>query len=314
MKAIRKTRKSAVICIHTDESDQAGQPTEQLPEGETTPEEEGAHPPETPPETRNPPAETTRTEAAAPPAEAPDEPSQLENPPPATSQPHQPRRQKDDGVHIVYHHPPDHGYYHPHGPNPQQGYGGQWNTYHGGSGFRVEPYQPPQPVYVQSYNTYRPSPHVTEYAYPRSPPRYSFHSRPDHYSGLEFRGEPPQPPQPVYATHSYNTYKPSPYVTGYAHPQSPPKDSPYSRPDYYSDPGFRGEPSQPPQPLYATHNYNMYKPSPYVTEYAYPESPPRYSSYSIPDHYSRDYNSGNYENGNVTSMFSEENPNACRIV
>ncbi|KAH6769637.1 hypothetical protein C2S52_014440 [Perilla frutescens var. hirtella] len=314
VKAIKKTRKSAVICVHTEQSDEAGQPPP--PEGETTP-EEGAPPPEMPPEPSNQRAEPTE---AAPPGE---EPPESENPPPAVRQHHQPPRQEGhEGVHIVYQHPPDHGYqYHPNGPNLQQGYSGQWNAYHGGPGFRGELYHPPQPVYVQSYNTYRPSPHVTEYAYPRSPPRYSFNNRPDHYSGPGFRGEPPQPPpqppqppQPVYATHSYNTHKPSTYVTGYAYPQSPPKHSPYNRPDNYSGPGFRGEPSQPPQPQYATHNYNMYKPSPYVTEYAYPESPPKYSPYSIPDNYSRDYHSGNYENGNVTSMFSEENPNACRIV
>ncbi|KAL0388843.1 UNVERIFIED_CONTAM: hypothetical protein Sradi_2766100 [Sesamum radiatum] len=86
--------------------------------------------------------------------------------------------------------------------------------------------------------------------------------------------------------------------------------------DSHGGPGFRQEQSQPPQPVCVTHGYNAYKPSPYVTEYAYPvpNSQPRYSPYRRPDHYSQDYYSGNIGNGNITSMFSEDNPNACRIV
>ncbi|KAL2229716.1 heavy metal-associated isoprenylated plant protein 36-like [Sesamum indicum] len=80
--------------------------------------------------------------------------------------------------------------------------------------------------------------------------------------------------------------------------------------------GFTREQSQPPQPVCVTHGYNTYKPSLCVTEYAYPvpDPPPRYSQYSRPDDYSQDYYSGNIGNGNITSMFSEDNPNACRIV
>lgn len=213
MKAIKKTRKSAIICVHTEQSDQTAEQTEPTPEGAAP---EGGAPPPPPPEPTNPPAEPPQTEAT-PPAEAPNEQPQPENPPPesanATSQSHQPSKPKDlEEVHVIHHHPPDYGYRYPYGPNVRQGYGGQWNAYHG-------------------------------------------------------------------------------------------------------DPGFRGEPSQPPQPLYVTHSYNTYKPSPYVTEYAYPRSPPRYSCYSRSDNYSQDYYySGNYGNGNITSMFSEENPNACRIV
>ncbi|KAK4405512.1 hypothetical protein Sango_0557700 [Sesamum angolense] len=86
--------------------------------------------------------------------------------------------------------------------------------------------------------------------------------------------------------------------------------------DSHGSPGFRQEQSQPPQPVGVTHGYNTYKPSPYVTEYAYPvpNSQPRYPPYRRPDHYSQDYYSGNIGNGNITSMFSEDNPNACRIV
>ncbi|KAL1545328.1 extensin-like [Salvia divinorum] len=373
VKAIQKTRKSAVICVHTEETGPLEGEEEASPG-------EGPPPPETPPEPTNQRGEPPRTEAA-PPGEAQDEqpPLQPENPPPATRQPYhqQTRPNGAEGVRVVYHHPLDHGY------------GRPWNGYHVGPGFGDESHQPPPAVYVQSYNTYRPSPHVTEYAYPQPPPprysydtrpnpysdlgfkeeppqpqpqppqaqlqpqpqlspppRYTYNARPDHYSGPGFRDEPPQPqpqqpqpqpqqpqpqpqsqqqqllqpPQPVYATHSYNTFKPSPYVTGYAYPRSPPRPSTHIRPDSSWGPGLQGEseqsqPSQSPQPVYATHSQNIYRPSSYVTEYAYPESPPpRYSSYSIPENYSRDYYGGSHGNGNVTSMFSEENPNACRIV
>ncbi|XP_027339299.1 early nodulin-75-like [Abrus precatorius] len=68
---------------------------------------------------------------------------------------------------------------------------------------------------------------------------------------------------------------------------------------YHNIPTFLQEP---PQPVYVTHSYNTYRPSPYVTEYEYARSPPRHTHY---------YQNGN---GNITSMFSDENPNACRIV
>ncbi|KAJ7980317.1 Heavy-metal-associated domain protein [Quillaja saponaria] len=71
---------------------------------------------------------------------------------------------------------------------------------------------------------------------------------------------------------------------------------------------------EPPPPIYVTHSHNTYKPSPYVTEYEYVRSPPRYTNYSPMEHYNKDYRSGNNGNGNITSIFSDENPNACSIV
>ncbi|KAK6161054.1 hypothetical protein DH2020_004435 [Rehmannia glutinosa] len=217
IKAIKKTRKRAIICLHTEQqSDEPAQPTEPTPEGGEAP----------PPEPTTQPPEPTQTEATSP-AEPPPE-----NPPPETmtssesanatsSQSEQPSKPKEpEEIHVVHHHQPDYGYrYYAYGPNFQQGYNGQFNAYHGGPGFREEP---------------------------------------------------PQPPQPVYVTHSYNTYKPSPYVTEYAYPV----------------------------------HHQMHIP---VTTKVL-------SNYSIPDYYSQDYYSGNNSNGNITSMFSEENPNACTIV
>ncbi|KAK7412912.1 hypothetical protein VNO78_04665 [Psophocarpus tetragonolobus] len=77
---------------------------------------------------------------------------------------------------------------------------------------------------------------------------------------------------------------------------------------HHNNPTFLQEP---PQPVYVTHSYNTYRPSPYVTEYEYVRSPSRLTHYNRVEHYSGDYQ---YGNGNITSMFSDENPNACRIV
>ncbi|XP_058082883.1 leucine-rich repeat extensin-like protein 3 [Magnolia sinica] len=70
-------------------------------------------------------------------------------------------------------------------------------------------------------------------------------------------------------------------------------------------------------PHIVTHSYNSYKPSPYVSryamEYGYPQSP---QQYSISEPY-MDYDRRGRRNGGgtlITSMFSDENPNACRIV
>ncbi|QHO06719.1 hypothetical protein S83_046800 [Arachis hypogaea] len=80
-------------------------------------------------------------------------------------------------------------------------------------------------------------------------------------------------------------------------------------------PMFLGEP---PQHVHVTHSYNAYRPSPYVTEYEYVRLPPRYTHYNKMEYYTtRDYNHSYYNgngNGNITSMFSDENPNSCRIV
>ncbi|KAK4433891.1 Heavy metal-associated isoprenylated plant protein 23 [Sesamum alatum] len=242
VKAIKKTRKTAIICSHTEQSDE---PAAVAPPENGTPEASGEAPPPPPPESTNPPPEQPPAEAA-PPAEA-----QKEPPPPATPPPTQPENppteaklsQESDNdppsqssqsskpreheeIHVIYHHPPDYGYRYAYGHYVQNDNNRQWNAnaYPTGPGFRVEPPQPPQPP------------------------------------------QPPHPPQPVYVTHSYNTYRPSPYTTEYAYPQSPPGYSYYSRPDNYNHVYYGGS------------------------------------------------NGNGNGNGNITSMFGEENPNACTIV
>lgn len=212
VKAIRKTRKMATICSHTEPSEPPpAPPTEQAPEG--------AGPP--PPDAANPPPPQAPPSEPPPPPEPPKDPPPPENPPPDTPPPpptmapdsntgqpaQNPSVPKDVGqVHVIHHHQPDYGYRYGY----DNSYGGHWHKYHNGQGL-------PQ--------------------------------------------EPPPPPPPTYVTHSYNTYKPSPYVT----------------------------------------------------EYEYVRSPPRHVQYSRID-YSEDYHSSNNGNGNITSMFSDENPNACRIM
>lgn len=227
VKAIRKTRKIATICSHTEQTETAAQapPTEQVPESSQ---------PKPAPEAANPsPAEPPATEAAppaesAPPAEPPKDPPSPKKPLPESaaavpapvateantagpSQPTNPHAPKDVGeVHVIYHHPPDYNLrYGFHEPNP-----GHWNRCSTGQGY------------------------------------------------------------------------------------------------------LREQSSQPPQPIYVTHSYNTYKPSPYVTEYEHVPAPARHTHYSRIDHYSEDYhnNNNNNGNGNITAMFSDENPNACTIM
>ncbi|KAF9607481.1 hypothetical protein IFM89_036078 [Coptis chinensis] len=203
VRAIKKTRKIATIYSHTTPNDSPTQPTEPAPEV-------------APPAPENPPPESAPAEA--PPTEPPKDPPPPENPPPeatppsdtGANQPPQPSGPKDvEEIHVIHHHHPND--YH-HGSN------GQWNNHPTGHGY---------------WGNYR--------------------------NGHVFRPEPP-----VYASHSYNTYKPSPYIS----------------------------------------------------EYEYVRSPPRQAHYSRMEHYSEDYHSrsNNGDGNNITSMFSDENPNACSII
>ncbi|KAF5189994.1 hypothetical protein FRX31_020419 [Thalictrum thalictroides] len=176
VKAIKKTRKIATICSHINPNDP---PTEPAPEGA---------PPA--PETTNPPTESPPAEAA-PPAEPPkDPPPPPENPPPevaptpaapdnSANQPPQPSGTKDvEEIHVIHHHQNDFNYGHNGQWNNHPTGRGYWSNYSNGHAFRPEPH-----AYVShNYNTYKPSPYITEYEYNRSPPRQSHYSRMEHYS------------------------------------------------------------------------------------------------------------------------------------
>ncbi|XP_043719021.1 heavy metal-associated isoprenylated plant protein 35-like [Telopea speciosissima] len=110
------------------------------------------------------------------------------------------------------------------------------------------------------------------------PPDYGYgYSNGGHWNNYP-TGHDFRPEPPVYLTHSYNTYKPFPSIS-------------------------------------ETHSYNTYKPSSSISENEYFQSPQHTTHYSRTEHYSEDYHTRSNSGGNnITSMFSDENPNACRIV
>ncbi|XVF38784.1 hypothetical protein REPUB_Repub20aG0131600 [Reevesia pubescens] len=242
VKAIRKTRKIATICSHSEPKEAATQPTEQPPEG-------GSASPEAanPPPSEAPPAEADAQPQSQPEASPPGEPPKDQPPPEipqpepapaatdanASQQPQQPSGSKDVGeVHLLYHHPPDYG----HRYGYVHSYGEPWSR-----------------QYPNNQGNFYPEP------LNRHPNSQVFHHE--------------LPPQPAFVSHSYNTYKPSPYVTEYEYVHSPPRYTHYSRIDHYNE---------------DFHNY-----------------------YSIGSSSSSSNDNGN---GNITSIFSDENPNACRIM
>ncbi|XP_059647471.1 heavy metal-associated isoprenylated plant protein 36-like [Cornus florida] len=184
IKALKKARKMATICSHTEPTEQPAQPTEPAPEnGAPAPEAANQPPAEpAPPAETAPPTEAAPPKDPLPPENLPPEvmPSSVANANPA-SQAAQSSRPKDvEEVHVIYHHPPDYGYRFGPPQSYHHGYGRQLNNYPNGPGIR---YEPTPPAYVtHSYNSYKPSPYVTEYEYIRSPPRYTHYSRPEHYS------------------------------------------------------------------------------------------------------------------------------------
>lgn len=186
VKAIRKTRKSAIICLHTEQSDQPDQEPEPEHEGEAP---EGGAPP---PESTNPPTEHPAPPEAPSPPDNPPPPEEKPSPESAnereSSQSTQPSKPKEpEEIHVIHHHPPNYGYQYAYSHYNQEGNSGRYAyPIPRGPGFREEP---PQPVYVtHNYNTHMPLPYVTEYTYPQSPPTYSHYSRPDHYNQVYYSG------------------------------------------------------------------------------------------------------------------------------
>lgn len=332
IKAIKKVRKIATICSHTEAPDPNSQPTEASPPDGAAPSSDhsdgGAPPPEggAPPQDagNTQPAEPPQPEEAPPPPQEPprDQPppplphqnSQTQNPQLESNHPAEPQhgqpinnyRSKDvEEVQVVYHNPPDYGHrygyrdgYGPgysHGPH---GFGGQWSN-HPGTTYRNQ--QPPQPVYREpppQSNYHEPLPQPVY----RERPRPTYHEPPTHHVYHE------PPPRPFYHE---PTSRPI-----YHEPQSQPiYHEPPSQPIYHEQPPRTVYHEPRPQPIRATHSYNMYRPSTSITEYQYVRSPPQHTSYGMMDHYNMDpYRNGGPSNGNVTSIFSDENPNACTIV
>ncbi|PWA86104.1 Heavy metal-associated domain, HMA [Artemisia annua] len=149
----------------------------------------------------------------------------------------------------------------------------------------------------------------------------------EHYSSPPSPLYKPEPPQAMHVNHSYNKYKPTPYVTEYTHIRPPPQyNRSEPRPQQYTR---YNKPEQPqeytqynqPEPLQEYTQYNRPEPPLHYTHYRKPESPQPYTNFSreeSPPQYARDmevYHGSSYGNhGHVTSIFSDENPNACTIV
>ncbi|GFZ13960.1 hypothetical protein Acr_24g0001500 [Actinidia rufa] len=183
IKAIKKTRKTATICFHSETSDPQAQPTEAAP---GQPAEQAP-----PPDAVNPPATEAPPTEAPPPAEPLKDPPPPEKLPPDTtpsteSHPAQPSRPKDvEEVHVIYHHPPDYGYrYGGYSPSYGHSYGGQWNNYPNGPVFQQEPQPQPQP---QSQPQPQPQPQAQAQPQPQphqsmSPPHDTHYSRSERYS------------------------------------------------------------------------------------------------------------------------------------
>lgn len=68
-------------------------------------------------------------------------------------------------------------------------------------------------------------------------------------------------------------------------------------------------------PYHVTHSYNSYRPSPYVTGYGDPQPPQQDIRYGEAEAHHDGYyhNRGGGDGNQITSIFSDENPNACRI-
>ncbi|KAM1195131.1 hypothetical protein ACFX13_022175 [Malus domestica] len=283
VKAIKKTRKIATICSHTEQqTEPAPPPPEQAPEN-GSPAPEAANPP---PSEAPPPAEAAPPAEVAPPAEPPRESPRPENPTPEPTVPtpvsaetnpgqqihHQ--RPRDVGeAHTIYHHPPDYGYRYDY----SQGYNGYWNRYHNSQGPPQEPAHIPAPM--------GPPPMIHA---PMDPPPMS------HAPGPPPMSHVPMGPPPM----SHSPMVPPPMSHA---PMCP----------------------TPPPPMHVTHSYNTYRPSPYITEFEYIQPPPQPSHFSRMNHYNEHFSRANHYNeeqhdvngnGNITSMFSDENPNACTVM
>ncbi|KAK9136786.1 hypothetical protein Sjap_007380 [Stephania japonica] len=243
VKAIKKTRKVATICSHTEAPpDPPPQPADPPPPDQAAP---PPGPDVPPPEPAPPPQEPT-----PPPAEPPNNPPppQPENPPPDATPPppnadpsaNQPPPGPPQGsgpkdveeIHVIHHHPPEFG--------------------------------------NSSYST-----STANYTWPNQPPN-------NYYSNGYF---------PINNSNSYP-------INGRAHV-------------------YRViEPS-----VHVAHSYNTYRPSPHISEYQYMAPTPQHTQYhhhhynrADYDHHSYHYRTSANGEGNITSMFSDENPNACRIM
>lgn len=131
----------------------------------------------------------------------------------------------------------------------------------------VQECTPPQPLGSKEAEEI----HVVQHYPPDHGHRYNhrvlYNESIEHYSSPPIPLYKPGPPQPMHVNHSYNKYKPTPYVTEYTHIRPPPQyNRSEQRPQQYT------HYNKPEPPLEYTH-YNPPEPLKEYTQYSQPEPP-----------------------------------------
>lgn len=316
MKAIKKTRKIATICSDSEQTDPQAAPTGQPPDSMAP---AGSEPPNfssgpSPPDMVMGGGPTDMATGGAPPPgqmvvqDGSFDPTNGQQPPHPggydAGQGHVSHQPSDNG-HIVHQYPSESGHVVHHqgsGPGPEPGH----VISHQPEYSHVVHHQPPESFHVG----HQPSEHVHMV---NQPPDHGHtvysHQPPDHSQTVQYH-QPPNYSQSHVVHHHQPEYR---YASSHNY--------------HHNIPGATSM-----QPATVIHSYNTYKPSPYITEYVRPltySRPPVYASESIPQqpttHYSPrldlyNYNEDYYNtgtgssNGNITSIFSDENPNACNLM
>lgn len=330
LKAIKKTRKSAIICSHTEPPDP---PEEEASQGDGAAQdskpspsaEESANPPPEPSSTEPPePAEPPKDPPQPPEVHPKTEPNPPRNTPePSSSEPVHPYKPKDvEEVHVIYHHPPDYGYRY---PPPEYGYRYGYNN---GIAQEHEGRWDPYPNNIRSMTEHKWHSYPNHSA-PISDPPLSQRCERQWHSYPNNSGPIPEPPSSQRFGGHWNSYPNNARLA-----PEPPRSQRFTGqwPSNQIDSRLKPEPpfsfsvpveprtESPHQPVQVTHSYNTYRPSPYVTGYEYVQAPPppplqpQYTNYNAFERYNEDYYYGNTGYGNASSLFSDENPNSCRIV
>ncbi|KAI3694292.1 hypothetical protein L1987_77256 [Smallanthus sonchifolius] len=325
VKAIKKTRKLATIYSET-------QPPEPPLDGYEPPSD-----PSNPLQTKTVPSKELENPEPEP---EPEPASPAQEPPSKDSKTRSPQAQEVQGVH---HYPPDHGYGHSHERVSVEYYSSSPSPV-----YKHEPSQYNPTPYVTDYKYTRPEPpqQFTHYNRPEPPPQQTLFTRPElpqHYTPYN-RPEPPSqqthftkqelpqhythynpPPQqthftkqelPQHYTH-YNIPEPPPQQTHFIKQELPQHYTQYNRPE---PPPQQTHYTRPEPPQHYTH-YSKPEPPLQYTHYNKPEPPRPYTNYGRAEvlsphytNYNSEYHSSSNGNGNITSIFSDENPNSCAVV
>ncbi|KAI3833465.1 hypothetical protein MKX03_027209 [Papaver bracteatum] len=181
VKAIKKTKKIATVCSHTEPTESTQPPTEPPPPEAAAAPDATTSPTEPPPAENSPPPEPSKD---PPPPENPTPPENTTPETPTPPPPENPPQPKDlEQIHVIHHHHSQDNIYGYSGfRNDQQIDHGHWQSY-------PHELRTNQPMYAtQSYNNYTPSPYVPKYYYQsaRSPPQPTDYRMVEHYNG-EYR-------------------------------------------------------------------------------------------------------------------------------